>query len=136
VELKDFVKRALVEIVGAIREAHAEVVDSDGALVAPKLVNPISGITAPIAHEDGAGMANLVEFDLSVTVSEGQEAKHGASGKITIAAIIKAGGSTSEANTEARTAVQRLKFTVPVRYPNGKPKPRETSATSSSWKSA
>lgn len=117
-ELKDFVKRTLVEIVEGIREASAAIAKDDGALVAP-LLNTPNGTAFSVRNENGGGLAYPVEFDLAVTVTEGQEAKHGASGKLTIASVLSAGGAMSEASTEAKTAVQRIKFMVPLRYPNG-----------------
>lgn len=139
-ELKDFVKRALVEVVQAIREAGSEIGTEDGALVAPILNHVPSGAAFPVFSDQGGGLAYPIEFDLSVTVSEGLEAKHGASGKLTIASVLTAGGSMSEANTEAKTAVQRIKFMVPVRYPNGHraPHKRAESAEANpvSWKTA
>lgn len=123
-ELSDFVRRALTELVTAIREARTSVESvDDGAAVAPR-IHHAADRAMQVERDDGGGFAFPVEFDLSVTVTESQEEKVGGGAKVSMLAIAVAGASASDTSTEGRTAIQRLKFVVPVRYPHGKPPPR------------
>jgi hypothetical protein len=119
VELKDFVKQALTEIVLAVREAAKEAnTQPDGAVISPRLAGgDVGNKTLQVAHEDGLGAAFPVEFDLAVTVTEAAELKAGMGGKAGIISMLTVKGDASGTTADTRTAVQRIKFTVPVKYP-------------------
>lgn len=126
-ELKDFVKAALTDIVQAIREARAETEEAgNDALIAPR-IRTASDRVLLVALEDGSGVAFPVDFDLSLTVSEASSANHGIKGKLSIASVVTLGGSTGDTSADTKTVVQKLRFTVPVRYPNGVPEKRQAS---------
>jgi hypothetical protein len=124
-ELKDFVKAALTDIVQAIREARTETEEAgNDALIAPRMRSNSDKVLL-VAEEDGYGVAFPVEFDLSLTVSEANSANHGMKGKLSIANVVSVGGSTGDTTADTKTVVQKLRFTVPVRYPNGAPEKRQ-----------
>jgi hypothetical protein len=100
-ELKDFLSRALVELVQGIREAQDKVADL-GALVSPEMMA-------------GTSTIQEVEFDLEVTTSEGEATKGG------LGIFVGALGVGAQGKTESRSgSVGRMRFKVPVSYPKQK----------------
>lgn len=118
-DLKDFVKQALTEIVAAVHEARAATLDVDGgAKIAPRLSTHAAGASGiEVAQEDGGGRAFLVDFDLSVAATEGNEVKAGAGGKVQIMTIFSTKADASGTINDQRVTTQRIKFSVPIRYP-------------------
>jgi hypothetical protein len=117
-DLKDFVRESLLEIVAAVQEAQSQTPSGDGgARVAPRLTYQ-QGIAALLVdNEDGGGQAFVVEFDLSVVVTEATEMKAGGGAKVGIVPVFSAKADASGTANEKRAATQRIRFSVPVRYP-------------------
>jgi len=113
-DLKDFVKNTLVQIIDGVIEAENEL-EKKGATV-----NPIGG------HFDQKqlggrtwsfkdGITETVEFDVALTSSE----KEGTSAGIgVLLGSINLG--TKGASEESITSVTRIKFSVPILLPKGK----------------
>jgi hypothetical protein len=116
-DLKDFVKAALRDIVGAVAEAREEAkITGQPPVISPRLDSRSEGPGLSVSLHDGGGVAFLVDFDLAVTVVEGATLGAGVSAGISIVPFSvkgKADGSTSSQQTNT----QRIKFSVPVRYP-------------------
>lgn len=106
-DLKEFVKTSLIEILGGVKEAQAAVREEDGSINPPHYGQP-KGLTVP-----GGVELQYVDFDVAVTASEGSEL----SGGISVVGI-GAKGSTAELSS----SVSRIKFRVPVGLPVGKAK--------------
>jgi len=134
VELKDFVKRALVEVIEAVREAAEETRQvEDGARVSPRLYSGSGQPVFGVDRVDGGGIAFPVDFDLAITVEEREENAAGVGGKVGAAAETRlnivsvfrlgasasgeAQGETRKTAADAMTTVQRIRFSVPVRFP-------------------
>ncbi|EIQ1514463.1 hypothetical protein LUR59_004661 [Vibrio parahaemolyticus] len=112
-ELKEFITEALTQIVEGVHEAQVKV-DASGAEI-----NPIVRGGIDYVAQNGGGLATangnyaqLVEFDVAVTVTEGQ----GTKGGIGIVAGAINLGSTGQSNSE-NSSVSNLKFKVPVALP-------------------
>lgn len=99
-DLKDFVKKALIDITGAIEEAKA----SSHLAIAPGYVqqNPV---TEP----------QFIEFDVATTVVEASNTSGSGGAKISVVGVgISLGGERGvSANHEN---VSRVKFQVPVYF--------------------
>ena len=114
VELRDFVAESLKQIIDGI------VVAQEYAKEKKATVNP-AGLYQAQGHyqvdkEDPEGYASIpqfVDFDLALTVSEGQEAKAG------IGIFAAAIGAGTQAKVEGvNTTVSRMKFSVPLLFPS------------------
>lgn len=110
-ELRDFIRQALVEIVGGISDAQKD--DEVGSFIVP------SGVGVNSAFPDDSGVKHaarlittVAQFDIAVTAEthEEQTGKAGLGIKIIDAGIQ---GQTGSKTTEA----SRIKFSVPLKLP-------------------
>ncbi|RKE03453.1 MULTISPECIES: hypothetical protein [Marinifilum] len=99
-ELKDFIKNSLVEIVNGVREAQ-EATKELGATVSPE----INRRATTVSSEN----IRTVEFNVAVTTTD--EAKAGAG--IKVASILKVGGDVKEINSSVST----IRFEIPIVLP-------------------
>ena len=112
-ELKDFVRETLVQVVSGIEEAQTEVRDCGG------FVNPAHRANVKGSDESHFGVIGtgqnifLVDFDVAVTVIEesGTEAK----AKLNVASLLTlgAGGESSQSSS----ATNKISFKVPLALP-------------------
>lgn len=100
-ELREFVRETLVQVIAGVEEAQAAVVES-GATVAP------SGQ----GHRDLQSLNRDIEFDVAVIAQEGKATKGG----IGIAVGVLALGSQG-ASDHRNAITNRVKFSVPVALP-------------------
>ena len=118
-ELKDFIKTSLTEICRAIEEANKELADSE-AIINPGCIQINSdesqayGRQSNKAVHEERKVVQKVDFDVAVYAQEGEKAGGGA--KISIASI---GIGANAEVTSASKSETRLKFSVPVIYPEG-----------------
>jgi len=108
-ELREFVKESLVQVVRGISDAQETVADS-GAEIAPAS-SRIYGNRKDLAYSD-AGVIENVSFDVAVTVSSDAATKGGVG--IFVAPI--ALGTRGESKRQD-TTVSRIQFSVPVVLP-------------------
>ena len=112
-ELKDFVRETLVQVVAGIEEAQTEVRDCGG------FVNPAHRENVKSSDESHFGVIGtgqnifLVDFDVAVNVVEesGTEAKS----KLNVASLLTlgAGGESSQSSS----ATNKISFKVPLALP-------------------
>jgi hypothetical protein len=118
-ELKDFIKKTLVDIIDGVHEAGASLKVSGNGYVVPvsnSYVKDNRGMEIDISRQD-------IEFDIAVQVSESESkgrkgtAEGEVGGKIFVASakgkIEGEMSSESEANKETSS---RIKFTVPIGF--------------------
>ena len=114
-ELKDFVKETLVQVIGGIVEAQ-NVIRSTGlsAEIAPQLRNNRETLEKQGKSISNSGhVAHQLDFDIAVTVSEKTQTQGGIA--IAIAGVIGLGGhGKSEAGD---VTASRIKFSVPIVFP-------------------
>jgi hypothetical protein len=112
VNLRDFISETLTQIVGGVADAQRAASEMGGK-VSPRL----SGI-ASHASDHGflsaqGGSAQVVRFDVALTVKEGT----GTKGGIGIVAGIVSVGSAGQSSTE-NSSVSRVQFSVPLTLPS------------------
>jgi hypothetical protein len=117
VELREFIKQALVNIVGGVSDAAADIkTQNNGAIISPRVHAPSGEHALQIAPEDGFGIAFPLKFDLSITVTSGESQRKDMGGGFKIS-VLSARAGVEETDTATKTAVQRIQFTVPVKFP-------------------
>lgn len=109
-ELKDFVSTTLTQIVEGVQAAQ-ESAKAQGAVIgAPTRGSGGVETGAKLGMLwTGHGYAQMVEFDVALTVTDGT----GTKGGIGVLASLVTLGSTGESKAET-TAASRVKFTVPM----------------------
>ncbi|DBA54912.1 MULTISPECIES: hypothetical protein [Porphyromonas] len=110
-ELKDFIKETILQIIAGVKNAQEEVIQF-GAYVSPMFIK--SDRLDTIVTTDGSKDVNVevVNFDISVTESSSETGTK--EGKIGIS-VIRAGGK-NEKETE-NVSVNRISFSVPIVLP-------------------
>jgi hypothetical protein len=113
-ELRDFVKESLIQIVHGVSDAQLALAESkSNGAVSPEIRNNWGLMESKGVLLTQAGVpVQSVEFDVSVTASEGTGTK-GSIG-ITVAILgLKSEGQSSQSNANT----SRLKFSVPISLP-------------------
>jgi hypothetical protein len=104
--LEDFIRDSLVQIIRAVESARATC-----SGVAPDYVRRVpedkTGLKGP-----GTTPIHIVEFDVAVTASRDAEVAGGAKDGI----ISVVSGSLDSKLTTSKESISRLKFTVPIVY--------------------
>lgn len=110
-ELQKFITKSLVEIMNGLKEAQDQLKDSH-ARICPSLSKGLTagGQQAFLGASTKGQPISLIEFDIAVEVS-GEKSGEGG---IKVWQIVNAGGKISEGEKEA----SRIKFSVPVAYPD------------------
>lgn len=116
IELEDFIKKSLVQIMVAVKSAQTEIEDSGGTINPTGLKFWPKQLTGEKFNSDG-NITQNVHFDVAVTALEGK----GTKGGIGVFAGAVGLGSQGESNASSQ-AVSRIKFSVPVLLPGHKPK--------------
>jgi hypothetical protein len=118
--LQEFVKGTLTQVVAGIREAQTS--NPDGWAIAPEIdVNYDEAAKLKILLDDSSKQPiYLVEFDVAVTATEGKDTKGGIG---VVAGIVNLG--SQGASSESNSSISRVKFTVPIKMPHKNHKPPE-----------
>lgn len=112
-ELKDFIKAAITDIVEAVKEAQDSV--KEIATIAPYTEgNKVTHIKTP----DGYANISNIDFDVAVTAETTEGSSGGIKGGITVAGIFHVGGNDNEETVEKYQNVSRIRFTIPVLLPH------------------
>jgi hypothetical protein len=114
-DLRDFVRASLIDIITAVQEADSEVTKV-GGIVNPGL-RAVAGGAHHVSSKHGLVPVHLVECDVAVTASqtEGKEAKAGIEGWATPS------GSESRATPRSdAVSVSRIKSSIPVMLPTNR----------------
>ncbi len=118
-ELKQFVKEALVQVAQGVAEAQKELTGTDAKVNPAMRSIALHGEkTLPIfgtAEGDGSNPVHLVEFDVAVTAEEGTTTKGG----IGVVAGMFTLGSQGQSD-KSNAAISRIKFRVPLMLPSQK----------------
>jgi hypothetical protein len=111
-DLKEFVSETLVQIVAGVKEAQSQAKEL-GAQVNPNLIGGSSSDAAKEGYlRIAIGYAQIVHFDVALTVTEGTGTKGGI-GVFTGAVNL---GSTGQSKSESLSA-SRVQFSVPMALP-------------------
>ncbi|OIQ94370.1 hypothetical protein GALL_236170 [mine drainage metagenome] len=111
-DLRDFVSETLTQIVEGVKSAQSKAEES-GAKVNPHLRTSFEQAgKLGFLQTGGDGFAQIVQFDVALTVTEGTGTKGGIgvfAGAINI-------GSSGQSQSES-SSVSRVKFSVPLSLP-------------------
>ncbi len=121
VELKDFVKATLLDIVSAVKETQQEA--PDGAIIAPTVTN--------IAQEDnfinwsanyGRSVVSYVEFDVAVSASSKSIRNNDkAVGIQVVESVFGFSNKDHKSQSDSTENTSRIKFSIPLVYPQKVP---------------
>jgi hypothetical protein len=113
-DIQQFVKEALLQVVQGIRDAQSEM-HVHGGVVNPSIYGGLTGAKEDsyVGALEGTRPIMLMSFDIAVTASENTAGNVGA--KLTVASVFSAGAGGTLANASATTS--RIAFKVPVVFP-------------------
>ena len=103
-DLKEFTKQTLVQIVEGTQEANEELKDLDAYITCEKMFNS----NGPSLSAKGLNVIT-VDFDVAITATETEGINGGAGLKV---AMLNLGGGT-ESKTENQT-ISRIKYSLPL----------------------
>ena len=111
-DLKEFISETIVQIVEGVEDARSKVKDK-GVGVNPQMATTHShaGVHG-LLHYDGPTFAQVINFDVALTVLEGK----GTKGGIGIFAAGIGLGSSGQSQSE-NSSVSRIKFSIPLVLP-------------------
>jgi len=112
--LEEFVSQTLVQIVSGVRAAQAEA-KAHGAEVNPHLTGAAEQLGKHGFIWASGGAAQIVQFDVALTVAEGT----GTKGGIGVFAGAVSLGSSGQSKLES-SSVSRVKFSVPLTLPEAR----------------
>lgn len=104
--LRDFIKQALSDIVGAVQDAQKEIADGE---IVPAVSSSFKSVETGISH------IQPVEFDVSVSA----DATSGSEAKLSVVAAVIGGNVKGQSNASSGH-VANLKFKIPVKLPQKK----------------
>jgi hypothetical protein len=110
-DLREFVTQTLTQVVEGVKEAQTQV-DAHGAEINPPLQSSQEQLGKQGFLFTLEGPAQIVQFDVALTVVEGT----GTKGGIGVFAGVVTLGSSGESQKES-SSVSRVKFSVPMRLP-------------------
>jgi alpha-D-ribose 1-methylphosphonate 5-triphosphate diphosphatase PhnM len=110
-QLKDFVREALVEIAQGVEEAR-QALSGSAAEVNPSVARRFDAKSTNYGDSSSGKPIFLIEFDVAVTATEGTQTKGG----IGVVAGVLALGSQGQSEL-ANSSVSRIKFMVPMALP-------------------
>lgn len=101
-ELKEFIKGVLSDIIWAVKESQEEI--KNGVVIVP---DNVTGLT-----RSGNKPLNLIEFEVGITTEDVNEKGKG----IKIASAIL-GGSYKDDSKNSAGSISTIKFSIPVVFP-------------------
>lgn len=112
-ELKEFIKTALTDIVSAVKEVQEDV--KEYATIAPLMGT--GNKESAILMEDGVAHISNIDFDVAVTTEAKENAENGIKAGIKIASILNIGVGSKGDETESNQNISRIRFSIPVLLP-------------------
>lgn len=111
-DIKDFIKESLLQIVDGISETN-EALKEKGAYIPTRMVVG-EGVWGTIDKETNTTRHFMrVDFDLAVTVTQSDKIKAG--GGLSIASVLNAGASSEDSSKNEE--ISRIKYTIPIALP-------------------
>lgn len=114
-ELKDFIKGVISDITNAVKECQEEI--DNGSIVSPANVK-----SEEIIHTtQGDKKISYIDFELAVTASSETSESGVKRGGIEVKGSflgIQIGGKTDDSNKQTNENVSKIRFSIPIIYPN------------------
>lgn len=126
-ELKSFVKETLIQIVQGVKEAQDQSIDF-GAIINPKGFFTEKETIKWLPERINSGNwreGQVVDFDVSIAISETDEARGGLGIQVASAVI---GIGVSGKSEEQNSTISRLKFSIPLFLPESSGEKKSTAA--------
>lgn len=114
-ELKDFIRETLVQIIQGGEEANRLISPHSTGTVFP-LYSTYAGSRSVNAEPKYGYAVESINFDVALTTEESRTAEGGV--KVAIAGI---GGGTQTVKDSTMSLASRVQFTIPVQYPQNLP---------------
>lgn len=111
-ELKEFVKEALTQIVEGVQESQDKIREHGGYVNPSIRIGKGSGQSHVSSLSDGQNIYT-VDFNIAISVSENTGSK--ADGKLTVASVLSLGGGTS--SSESNSTLSKIAFKIPLALP-------------------
>ncbi|MFL7053643.1 hypothetical protein BCS65_21515 [Vibrio cyclitrophicus] len=111
-DLKDFVKEALVQITEGVKESQ-EIIREHGGYANPAARTSSSNIDSHIGTLKDGQSIYLVNFDISISVTESTEIN--GSSKLTVASFLNLGAGVE--SSDSSSTLSRIAFKVPLALP-------------------
>jgi hypothetical protein len=111
-DIESFVSQALEQLGSGISKARGK----PGITISPRPYRASSTVAGHLIDKSGGGGVNFVEFDLSVAVRSHVDSSAGAKAKLEVIGL-DLGGAELKGGVD-HTRVQRIKFQVPVSFPD------------------
>lgn len=112
-ELKEFIKTALTDIVSAVRETQEEV--KEYATIAPLVTS--GERTSAVEMKDGIAHVSNIDFDVAVTTETKENTENGIKAGIKVASILNFGVGSKGDAMETSQNISRIRFSIPVLLP-------------------
>lgn len=112
-ELKEFIKTALADIVSAVRETQEEV--KEYATIAPLMSRGEK--ESSVLMKDGVAHVSNIDFDVAVTAETKENTENGLKAGIKVAGILNFGVGSKGDATESSQSISRIRFSIPVLLP-------------------
>ena len=109
--LKDFIKTSIKDITSAIKECQDEI--DNGTILCPTNTNSSSKIVAVRETLD----VSYIDFDVSVAVETIEENNSSGGISLSIVSVAKFDFGGKDSNTGKETNASRIKFSIPLVYP-------------------
>ena len=108
-DLKDFTKQTLIQIVEGTKEANEVIANSGAKIPTHNIANKKNFVY------DGPNLHNVidVEFDVAITTLESEGANGG--GSLKVASLINIGGAVD--NKIENQTISRIKYSLPLMLP-------------------
>lgn len=114
-ELKDFIKTVLTDIVGAVEDCQKDF--GDKATVMPYRTHTATE-GGEINTSKGHAIVSDVDFDVALTSSNEKSDGNALDGGLRVAGLFSVKGKTGSDDTEMSQCVSRVRFTLPVVLPH------------------
>jgi hypothetical protein len=112
-ELKDFIKNTLVEIVKGLQSANEALVGTSAFVASSNFTSPSQEWFGTLDAKNIHHYISLVDFDVSVLVQDLSEKSKG--GNINVAQLISVGGNGDQSSKTEKE--NRVKFKIPLALP-------------------
>lgn len=117
-DLKDFIKEVLTDIVGAVEESQQSF--GDKATILP-YTRTAEGKALPVKTAEGFATMTAIDFDVALTSTTSESTANGKGGGVQIAGIVKLGGKSAGETSDVSQSVSRIRFTLPILLPHSAP---------------
>lgn len=112
-ELKEFIRTALTDIVSAIRETQEDV--KEYATIAPLMT--IGEKTSAILMKNGVAHVSNIDFDVAITTETKENTENVIKAGIKVVSAFNFGVGSKGDTAETSQSVSRIRFSIPILLP-------------------